>query len=76
MLKKLCLPALLLLVFATPAAASQTLSIAEIHGNGHVPAMHGAEVTTEGIVTLVADNTFWIQTAGANGQRFAAGRAL
>lgn len=68
MLRKLILPGLLLF-FAAQAAAAQTLPIAEIHGEGHVAATLGREVTTEGIVTLVADSTVWIQTAGQAGLR-------
>jgi len=53
----------------TAETAAEVRSIADIHGTGHVPAALGLEVTTEGIVTLVVDDTFWIQSAGPNGTR-------
>ncbi|MGY6553607.1 MAG: endonuclease/exonuclease/phosphatase family protein [Wenzhouxiangella sp.] len=53
---------------AAPALADH-IAIAEIHGEGHISAALDREVTTEGIVTLVADNTVWIQTAGEAGLR-------
>lgn len=52
-----------------PPALADSLAIADIHGDGHVAAALGREITTEGIVTLVADNTIWIQTAGAPTRR-------
>ncbi|TVS13813.1 MAG: hypothetical protein EA419_00785 [Wenzhouxiangella sp.] len=70
MLMRLSMPfCFLTALLLTVSAAAEIHSIAEIHGDVRVPAMHGVEVTTEGIVTLVVDSTFWIQTAGANGQR-------
>ena len=64
--RSLCVLTALLLSLST---AAEIRSIAEIHGDGHVPAAGGLEVTTEGIVTLVADNLFWIQTPGENHRR-------
>lgn len=57
----LLLPFALLLSLGTSA---EMRSIAEIHGDGRIPSAIGQEVSTEGIVTLVVDNQFWIQTAG------------
>lgn len=41
--------------------SAQTLSIPEIHGEGRVPTVHNQDITTEGIVTLVLADRFWIQ---------------
>lgn len=45
--------------------AAQTLSIPEIHGDGRVPAVRNQDITTQGIVTLVLEDRFWIQDPGS-----------
>ncbi|NDY95869.1 endonuclease/exonuclease/phosphatase family protein [Wenzhouxiangella limi] len=52
----------LLIGFLLAASLSaQTLSIPEIHGDGHVPTVPNREITTQGIVTLVLEDRFWVQ---------------
>ena len=41
---------------------AQAQSIPDIHGDGRVPALANQRVTTEGIVTLVLEDRFWIQS--------------
>lgn len=45
---------------------AQTLSIPEIHGEGRVPLVQDQDITTQGIVTLVLEDRFWIQEPGSN----------
>ena len=59
---------LLLLLVSLLLAASlnaEVRSIPDIHGSTHLPAVEDQAITTEGIVTLVVDNGFWIQAPGA-----------
>ena len=59
---------LLLLLVSLLLAASlnaEVRSIPDIHGSTHLPAVQDQAITTEGIVTLVVDNGFWIQAPGA-----------
>ncbi|MFW5815980.1 MAG: endonuclease/exonuclease/phosphatase family protein [Wenzhouxiangella sp.] len=46
--------------------AAQTLSIPEIHGDGRVPVIESQDITTEGIVTLVLEDRFWLQDPGSD----------
>ena len=41
---------------------AQAQSISEIYGDGRIPSLNNQEVTTEGIVTMVLEDRFWIQT--------------
>lgn len=56
---------------ATPALAADTVSIAEIQGNGQTTPLSNQTVTTRGVVTAVYStgglNGYYIQTAGSGG---------
>ncbi len=43
------------------SAAAEIRTIPEIHGSGNAPLVENREVTTEGVVTLVLANGFWVQ---------------
>ncbi len=47
---------------------AEVRSIPDLHGSGHEPALANQEVVTEGVVTLVLANGFWIQ-AGETDRR-------
>lgn len=51
------------LVLAT-ALHADFRPVPDIHGSGHAPTVQDQEISTEGIVTLVLDNGFWIQAPG------------
>lgn len=53
---------ILALVLASLVAQAQ--SIPELHGPGRTPPLASQIVTTEGIVTLVLEDRFWIQSPG------------
>ncbi|MEE4639036.1 MAG: endonuclease/exonuclease/phosphatase family protein [Wenzhouxiangella sp.] len=56
-----CLAGLLLIA----NVSAQSLSIPEIHGESRVPTVQEQAITTQGIVTLVLEDRFWIQDPGS-----------
>jgi predicted extracellular nuclease len=63
------LVALLLILLAAPAASGQSnsVSISEIQGAGHISPYVGQTVTTEGVVTAVAFDGFFVQDPDGDG---------
>ncbi len=57
----------LVTVPAVAAAPSSHVPIAEIQGEGHISPYAGVEVTTEGVVTAVAFNGYYIQDPVGDG---------
>ncbi|HKU95106.1 MAG TPA: Ig-like domain-containing protein, partial [Vineibacter sp.] len=51
----------------TTAPAAQTIAIYTIQGAGHVSAFAGQTVTTQGVVTAIDSNGFYIQDATGDG---------
>ncbi|MBC9868297.1 MAG: hypothetical protein F7O42_10540 [Opitutae bacterium] len=51
------------LAFVAPACAQAVIPIGEIQGSAHRSPLEGREVTTEGIVTKVDKNGFYLQSA-------------
>ena len=49
------------------AGTAYSQSIPEIQGTGHVSPFVGQEVTTEGVVTAVASNSFYVQDSEGDG---------
>ncbi|MFP4276656.1 MAG: endonuclease/exonuclease/phosphatase family protein [Wenzhouxiangella sp.] len=53
-------------LLAVTGLSAQTLTIPEIHGQSRLPTVQDRPVTTEGIVTLVLEDRFWIQAPGSD----------